>query len=339
MTNYAFCVFKFNRSQHGYLLGDWLVNWSAGFVRRGFGGELAKALATVTGLGLAQIVLLVQIFLCVSFFILFLMLILDKEKPFWFMLFVFSPATFLFTVIDAAAVGRKEIVLYVFLAAYINVLTKTKGFQNQPLFLFACMVLSAVATLWHELFFFFTPYFFAAEWLSGKRVGPYRLRSAFFMFLGSLVAMLAIVFIGSRIDGGAICRDLVAHGLKESVCMGELSYDQGLARNMTMMSEFIFNEDYFAVYGSALLFGAMPLIVGYFQCKKIDIAPEKLAIFLVASVIFSSPLYIMAADWGRWISITFTCTLLLGTFFLEAAKVTRVNSLLPPDYRAKKNSL
>ena len=318
LGNYIFWVFKLNSIDNGYAVGDWLINFSAGFVRRGLPGELAKAAAAVTGLGLARIVLLSQILLCISFVTLFWMLIRDKEKPFWFLLFVFSPATLLFTVIDSSSVGRKEILLYVFLAVYLNVLTRKVSLQNHPVFIFICVVISAVVTLCHELFFFFTPYFFAGEWLAGKRAKSRRLVSSSFIFFGSLAALLAIVTFGARIDGQAICKNLLGYGLTGAVCLGELSYEQGLAANMARILGLILKQDYLATYGAAFLFGSMPLIVGYLQRKKAELAPEKLGAFLVASVIFSAPLYLFATAWGRWVSITFTCTLLLATFFLDA---------------------
>jgi hypothetical protein len=56
-------IFRFYKTHDGFRFADWLINYEAGFVRRGFFGSLLINLSNLTGAGIELLYLLL-----ISFF-------------------------------------------------------------------------------------------------------------------------------------------------------------------------------------------------------------------------------------------------------------------------------
>src|SRR5207248_8769296 len=89
--------YKLASGWDGWTVGEWLVTYSNGFVRRGLSGELMLAFSRLSGLPLNVAVFLVEFTLFASFCVLFARLIHTKRLTYWFVLLCFSPTFVLFT--------------------------------------------------------------------------------------------------------------------------------------------------------------------------------------------------------------------------------------------------
>ena len=98
------------RSQDSWVIGDWLINYSGGFVRRGLTGEVALLLHRVSGVPLEWVIFLFQ----ASVFLIFLGCVYRLTKgirwSYWMVVVLLSPATLAFTVLDQIGF-RKEFLL------------------------------------------------------------------------------------------------------------------------------------------------------------------------------------------------------------------------------------
>jgi hypothetical protein len=95
-----------------YTTGDWLINYSGGFVRRGLTGELARVIWHLTSIKPQAIVFIFQLSIYCIFFLYAYRLVKPALANPGFFLLVFSPLTFAFSVLDPFGAGRKEILYF-----------------------------------------------------------------------------------------------------------------------------------------------------------------------------------------------------------------------------------
>jgi hypothetical protein len=145
------------RAFDSWIIGDWLINYSGGFVRRGLIGALVMIVHRTTGAPLEWIVFSIQTIA----FLVFLGCVYQLSKGIrWSYLMVaalLSPATLAFTVLDPTHAGlRKEILLFAGLALIVLMLVRDWLEDWQ---LIAVLV---GVTLSHEALLVAAPYLFAA---------------------------------------------------------------------------------------------------------------------------------------------------------------------------------
>ncbi len=110
------------RRGSGWAIGEWLTNYSAGFIRRGLVGEVVLLLGRASGIQLVWIVFGIQ----VAVYLIFLWCVyrLTEELQWGWMVaaLLLSPATLGFIVLDPPNGFKKEILLFAALAAVICLL-------------------------------------------------------------------------------------------------------------------------------------------------------------------------------------------------------------------------
>jgi hypothetical protein len=89
----------------GFRVGDWLVNYEDGFVRRGLLGSPILWAATTFSTRPEWIVLSLQAGLYALLFVLLFLLARPRRPNIWVLAFLFSPAALLFPLYDEAVIG------------------------------------------------------------------------------------------------------------------------------------------------------------------------------------------------------------------------------------------
>ena len=156
------------RKNDGYVLGDWLINYQdGGFKRRGLSGSFFFLLQDVSGLSLNILVLSFQLIVISLFFYFFTKLLMQKQITLLYLSLLLSPLGFIayFNCVDY--VGKKEFLLFAifsYFAYQVNssMLTKRKEY--------IICVLLFIATLFHEIVFFFVPYFIILLLINCKKI-------------------------------------------------------------------------------------------------------------------------------------------------------------------------
>ena len=136
----------------GFRVGDWLVNYEGGFVRRGLPGTPIISAATALATRPEWIVLALQAALYAVFFLLLLALVRERRPSIWFLAFLLSPAALLFPLYDEAVIGRKDVLFFAAFALYAWWMPRPASRWASA----AAFGLGAAVTLAHEMFFFFT---------------------------------------------------------------------------------------------------------------------------------------------------------------------------------------
>lgn len=299
----ARALFDFLNDGSAWRQGDWLINLGEGFVRRGLFGEVFIALSDVTGLQLLVVVQLFQILLFVALTFLVWLICLTTDRARILIMLAASPAFFLiFWAGDSQGTMRKEMFG---LLAIALVAISAQRVRPPPGLLAGAVVLYTLGCIGNILHIFMAPPLMAGIFLLAQ-AGRISMRRAGMYIIATLV--MSVLWLGiatvfkeaPAIDG--LCMPLVQRGLDPSFCGGAIYWivegniDHGAALTKLMTPQHLGRFGVVAVL--SLLSVALTFHV--FHERRI------LAILLLLAFLPMLPLYVIATDWGRWLSLSYT---------------------------------
>lgn len=314
-TSYAFIVTtmtlllvhyagQVHRGGHPWKTGDWLINYSDGLIRRGLLGELAMQLGAFSGIGLKWSIFSFQAFAFVIFVYLVLKQFAKFKETSTSVFLLLSPAfAFMFWVNSNASVFRKELLVYLVLVMFLHAFSRPK--ISYSLY-WSGLVLFVVTGLSHEIAVFAWPFLFFCIWdwsiknnVSTKQV---LLLNVPLGLAVSLILYVALSYKGSVGSMNTICNSLNGYGFKDNICEGAISwlqYDAAFGYQQVLNYGIAFWMNY-------LLLGLISFVPLYFL--KLD---RPVWWLIAGSTILMAPLFVVAVDYGRFISILFTSTVLV----------------------------
>lgn len=311
----------FNADWHAWAVGDWLINYAAGFVRRGLLGELILRLSDATNFKPNILVILTQVSLWIAFIFLFFIRLRNKQISFYFLLIIFSPAFILFYGFDGAAVGRKEIILMVLYGAWLCVIDKSSAPTLPQTLLFSTLIF--FATLMHELFFFYSLYFMFAVWVNPSNHDQ-KWPVVFFIPLASFAAMLLIFFSGGSLLEPEICQRLASYDPEPQICLGILnSPELGLSESVLLFVSTLIPLKTLAFAFSVLL-PIVPVALFMYGTDSPRRAPKQVILLCALLYVCSLPLFVIASDWGRFIHIHVVLLALTMTLLLKSGQQSSI---------------
>src|SRR5580698_5356333 len=162
------CLGVFNvHARSDWAMADWLINYTGGFVRRGFTGQIALETGRLH-LSPLVFVLLVQLALYALILYAVLQLTENIEWNVWTIALVYSPATLGFALNDPSYAYRKEILFFALLGGTLLMLQRRRW--NDLALSTLLTVSAAVCVLSHEALIVFFPYLFCALLIGFRRV-------------------------------------------------------------------------------------------------------------------------------------------------------------------------
>jgi hypothetical protein len=297
-----------------FRVGDWLVSYSAGFVRRGLPGSPILALTAWLDVPPQRVVLWIQAGLYTVFSLLLLWLARNRRLNIWFLAFVMSPAGLLFPIYDPGVVGRKDLLFLVAFALYALWMPR----PDRRWVGLTTFALGVAITLSHELFFFFTPYFFIMRLLHTRQdVAIRRFVPELSLFAGSLAALILVSTAGADMHGEAQCAVLLGRGFNEQLCDGILRYPiTTIPEAMKAVADAIRQWSYLPSYPIAAALAALPLVPLFASMRRG--APRWFLPACIAAFAFTLLMFAIALDWGRLLNLHVTAlAIVLVTFVLE----------------------
>jgi hypothetical protein len=309
--------FHHARTGSPWTIGDFLINYNAGFVRRGLIGAFGFWLAGGhVGIDI-WIVFLIQVLCYLSFLICVLRLIAQARLSYSLIALVVSPATLSFMLFEPSTAFRKEVLLFAVLGALTLPMVRwLREWQLSVLL----SVFAGIIILSHEGLFAYMPYLFGAVAL---RLG---LRKAFIVSSvpaacagGAVLA--AITHPGSFEQAQAICHSL--HGSLLSpgelngsgVCDGGIAWLQvSTAQAHRFIVDVEAQQHYFRIYGVLAVVAFFPVVVELVRMFRNTALRGSAAIIAgcgCTSIMASIGLFYVGSDWGRWIEIHLVCLMLL----------------------------
>jgi hypothetical protein len=316
---------------HRWLTADWLINYSAGFVRRGLTGELALRLDGLVGTP-ARFwisIVFVQLACYASFYGFAALLFARAARPLsWPSAFAFfSPAFLLFPVLCFACGYRKEILHFALFAVLCWRISKPTPARSAAFFAAACVCFVPLFILSHEMLILAVPFYLVA---GGYLFAPGRARASLIwggMFVVACGAAFfaALAHAGTSAQAEHICRSLIAHKLDRDVCTGAINWlpktnATGHAAVVAMVAQPGFTVDTLL----AVLLAFAPLVVCAVRLARHSETRASAwavgAAFALSSML-ALPVLWVAMDWGRVLHFEVVSTTLL-LFALSARAST-----------------
>ena len=313
---YLFAVFFFFQKYNNYVewtISEWLINYQGGFTRRGLIGEIVFQISKLSSLTIRETILTFQITTYLLYFYLLYKFLKDTNNNILFIFAIFSPLFVIYPIAEVEVLGRKEIFIYVSFLLVVNIFS-IKNIQNRHYFYFS-IILMISCLIW-EGFVIYISYFIFILILKNNLV----LNKSFLTKLSISLIPLSISFyfvFFHRLDENGL--KMMCQSINE--CYGAISYlNRSLSSNISEVTS-KFQISFLIRYILVLIIGFFPLFLliknsklNYKQKFKNDY------FYLIFFIIIFTPsliFYYIAQDWGRWVSISYTLSLLTYVYSLK----------------------
>ena len=273
-----------------YKLADWLINYQAGFVRRGFIGELTYRLSSDAATQTSYIFTL-QVMAYVVIFTSAIILF-DKSPRTWpWIALTLSPAFLLFPYVEIAGSFRKETLAL----AAIGLLALAAKFPRHIALSIFGIAFFILGLLGSEINGLFLPLVLWLLWQSqrdkehARRI--FALTATFTSFSTLVIGGMSFVRPGNSAVANVICGSITSRGFDEGNCSGSIN---ALGSRVSDEIHGVAAQ-YPAYFGYSLivLVAMLPLLMTGFTKQH-----WRLAVVLFITI---APLFVVALDYGRWI--------------------------------------
>lgn len=292
------------RGGHFFKTGDWLINYSSGLIRRGLIGELSMLIGAFTGVGLKWTIFFIQALAFTSF----VYLVLNKFSKFKdapaTVLLLLSPAfAFMFWVNSNASVFRKELLVYLVVIIFLEAFSRLR--VSYSLY-WSALALFIVSGLSHEIAIFVWPFLFFSiwDWAVKHKISTTQmlLLNVPLGLVVVLILYVSLAYKGSLGSANTICESLQGYGFSEGICGGAIAWLQ-----------FDANDGFQQVLNYGVAFWMNYLILGLISFAPLFFLKLDRSIWwlITGSVALMLPLFLFAVDYGRFLSILFTSTVLV----------------------------
>ncbi len=297
-------------------IGDWLINYQGGFIRRGLIGEIFLQVSQILRINIVLLVLFIQIFFYLIFLAYTCRLAMKSSFSPLNAALIFSPAFILFPVLDPQGGFRKEIILFALLAVLCCYLVTTdkKIAKGLPILI---GLASTIIVLSHEILAVYLPYILCASIIYDKGLGANSRK-----ILLSLLPAFAITFIlvlfnkGNQQVVNYICNSLKPNVPYDCFRSGAIFW---IGQDMSFAYKYVLeriNGNTLLMYVVLAFLSFLPFCIlrfssqfsGFFENRGMRIW---LTICIASSFIGSLTLFWIGIDYGRFIYIHVTCLSLL----------------------------
>jgi len=295
----TFLLFTYQNFEITFAFSELVINYSGGFVRRGFLGAI---------LGLFKNYKVYYFFsFAVFYFFLFLYLknYLYREKNSMLSLFfIFNPLTIGYVIKNYIPLfGRKDFLILIFALIISEKIINNKlpkKFEQSLYFLFLIFLV-----LTYELIIFFIPFYLIKIYNSYNKEDIKKQKILIAGLISNFVLGVALTLrFNSVPDFNKLCNDLLfRYGESVATCKGAPLY---LSLQRSDYQNEVFSHISFQqlTYWGALFFYV--ILVNLLFYKKINVY-ENLTLF-----VFLLPVFLYAQDWGRWFYIIFIHNILFS---------------------------
>ena len=308
-----------------WILGEWLINYQGGFIRRGLLGEILFQLSHLLSINVVHLTIIAQIIVFAVF--LYSTYFLIKESPLSpaTVALIFSPAFLLFTVWSWPYVSvRKEVFLYITLVytCLYRQRSTPKGFSLPILIGISAIVLVLI----HEMLVAYLSYLIIPVILYERRFGQLARRTLLALLPSMIVAILLVTRPTiNETTWKVLCssiqpvppRDCLSHG----EYLGAITFLTKDTFFGIQFTRLFTTPETVVVYVLTSLLSVIPILYVVYSYKLWE-RLARTVLFLIglcfsATIVLTIPLFIVAADYGRFISIHITCISLTILWFLQ----------------------
>ena len=323
ILNYIFFNYRILSRENGYILGDWVINYSSGFVKRGFLGHIFYSLSINFNISIINIVFVFSTGIYLLTINFFYKIIKDRLNNNYIFIFILLPSTFLFNFFDPLTVGRKEVLVFFFFSYYYLYFNEINLFIKYKII---TLIFFIVIILTHEIIFFLIPYLFVLKYLQNNPDNKFQLKDYLLEILIFIIGIIIIfvIFKTSHLhDNDALCNSLLNVNLSTNSCWAINDFKNKVVFNSIL--PYFLEKNYFINYAIYFFLTSIPLVILIVksQNKKIK---KNFIIFSLLSLTFSTSFFFLVNDWGRYLNIIFLLQFLLILSFTKQDKNESVNN-------------
>ena len=313
-------------------ISEWLINYHGGFTRRGLSGEFVIIISDFFDLKLRFLIFLFQSFLHLLYLYLIFIYFRDIKLNIIQIFALFSPIFLLYPVAEIEVLGRKEIILFSFYVLSMIFCQKnySKNYVNYTTFFF----LPLICLIWEQVILF-APYILVLVIFKNQlKTFKKTFINSFIIFLPTILA-ITFIFLNPLSQEGhkEMCDTLLSK-------FGESCY---MSANLLVTNTVYFNTwnqheaanliNYLRYLGIFIV-GFLPLhyllFKSRFSSKNNYININfKLGILFFILYLPSIIIFMFAWDWGRWINILYSFSILLYFYLYKNGHIIFKNESLP----------
>ena len=317
---------RFFHNNSAYQFDPWLSNYQGGFVRRGIPGEFFYKLYQFFDLNPA-ILALVFVSLLYLFFYFYFLKILAQIKLNRLLIFsIFSPLSLYFPILNSKATGHKEIIFLFFLVIFCYYLPKI---NNKKISLLLILTIIIISGLSYEILLLYVPYLLIPYiyFTNFEKINELLIHLLIIGFITLALISLNFFFKGNENQVLDICSSIKSFSNVNCSIVGKIADLKLSIKQHTMQKgNWNFGSDslyasYFKIYFIGFVIGFFPLIYLFLNSKlshfKINLLNFPPIFILFFPFLFLLPIFYMGADWGRYIYISYICSLIITLFLLK----------------------
>ncbi len=302
-------------------ISEWFINYQGGFIKRGLIGEICFQIAIHFDLSLRFVIFLFQSFIYSIFLILIYRFFRNIPTNLIIILSIFTPIFLLYPIAEIEVLARKEMFVFIGFLLFLNI-SNFNYSSNLPLY-YVFFVLPVICLIWEPVVFFF-PFIASVLVIRLKHNQITTLLSKIIVcFIPALVLSVFIVTNPITPENHSI----LANSLKEN--FGEdcyMSCGMLLSRS-SIVSQFV--QNFKSVTFDGLIRYPLIILIGFgpiFLLSLNSKLKKKVLFFeyfnnlfypillLLTPVLF---LFAMGGDWGRWVNISYTFTVLFYFYLIQ----------------------
>jgi hypothetical protein len=291
--------------------GDWLINSISEPARRGLFGSALLHTSDVLGLSPLLLLILFQALMVTAIFVVLGLAALDLKVPDKLLLIMLSPGFLIFFWFnDPQGSMRKELLAYFAFMPLIVAALRDRGAYLAYAVSTAVYAMSVVA---HEGNVFLLPFLWVAMWIVLPPEASVGRRLA-------LLAIPGVAAFGAGVyasiythvaDTSVMCAQVVQRGLDPAICDGAIAFlethpDQAHMDPTGLLSTWFRN--FLLIYAACIV--AFRVL---FQGSE---RVELWCVAVIGSGAVFLPLYYLAGDYGRWLSMHVCSIVFLALIFL-----------------------
>jgi hypothetical protein len=302
-------------------ISEWLINYQGGFTRRGLGGEINIFLSNFFSLPLRKSIFFFQATIHTSYLLLVMIYFKNLRLNILQIFAFFSPIFLLYPIAEIESLGRKEILICL---CFISILILCeKKIKTVFINLFVGLTFPILCLIWEEVVLF-APFFAVILIVKNKFVSFKEVFiNLIIIFFPSILVMSFIFLNPLTSEGHAIMCDYLQKEFAERCYMSAnllirytIYFD-----SLSLHNGIYFFPNYFR-YIIVFLLGFLPLhlllIKNEFKNDDNFITKNfNLVILFICLYLPIILLFVFGGDWGRWIHLTYSISILLYFYLLK----------------------
>jgi len=302
-------------------VSEWLINYNGGFTRRGLGGEIAIFIANLFDFSLRQSIFFIQSLFHVSYLVLVFLYLKNLKVNIIQLFAIYAPLFILYPIAEIEALGRKEIILFLsfLIALFLCDNKNSKKYIN----IYCFFILPIVCLIYEQIVLFFP--FFAAVIIIQNNLNTFEkaFKNLLIVFFPSILTFVYIFLNPLSAEGhGVMCNYLQSE-------FGEICYMSAnlLVENTIYFSTFDAvhkntNLEHLIRYILIFLICFFPVNLLVYKNKFLKINNFIANNFKLNTLFFllyspSIILFIYGYDWGRWIHMTYSFSILFYIYLFK----------------------